>query len=103
MIKNKMPKTLDPIDVFNTSHKKMHEMYASAESIYYSFEFSSEEKLEVISCSCARASGIADMLRELGYEVRDSQGILVTQAVMNKFYALKHRAEMDVNNERKGA
>ena len=98
---NKLPKSLDPQDTFNKVYRKMHETYDAAEEIYYNADFTLEEKLEVIAHSSARASGMADMLRELGYEVRNSQGILLPQLVMNKFYALKQRVELDIR--RKGA
>lgn len=87
-MKNKLPKELDPQDVFNTIHKRMWEAMENGKTLAHDNSLTLEQRLESVTHIDARISGMVDVLNALGYEVRDAEGQLVTSKI-SLFYEMQ--------------
>lgn len=93
-MKNKMPKELDPETVFNILHKALYDAVENATSTFNCKTISVEQKQKTIHHIDARACGICDAIRLLGYEVYDGN-IDVTRKPMGKLFALCQRVDLE--------
>ena len=84
-MKNKLPKELDPQEVFNTIFKQMWDCMEEGKNIAHDTSLSLEQRLKCIEHRDARISGMIDVLNALGYEIRDADGRLTT-AKVSLFY-----------------
>lgn len=80
-MKNKLPKELDPQDVFNIIHRAMFEAMKHGKNLAADNSLSLEQRLESVTHLSARICGMNDVLNALGYEIRDEQGLLVTAKI----------------------
>ena len=80
-MKNKLPKELDPQEVFNIIHRAMWEAMRTGKAIANDTSLTLEQRLESVTHLSARIGGMCDVLNALGYEIRDEQGLLVTSKI----------------------
>ena len=84
-MKNKLPKELDPEDVFNKITRAMYEHMQNGKQIARDDTLTLEQRYKTVTHLGARIAGMDDVLRLLGYEVRGADGRLVT-ANFSLFY-----------------
>lgn len=77
-MKNKLPKELDPEDVFNKITRAMYDHMQSGKQIARDSTLTLEQRYKSVTHLGARIAGMDDVLRLLGYDVRDDKGMLVT-------------------------
>lgn len=87
-MKNKLPKELDPQDVFNTIHKAMWDAMQNGKAIAHDTSLTLEQRLQSVRHIEGRLCGMVNVLNALGYEVRDAQGQLVTSKI-SLFYEVQ--------------
>ena len=80
-MKNKLPKELEPQEVFNIIHRAMWEAMKTGKAIANDSSLRLEQRLESVTHLSARICGMCDVLNALGYEIRDEQGLLVTAKI----------------------
>ena len=80
-MKNKLPKELDPQEVFNIIHRTMWETMTTGKTLANDTSLTVEKRLESVTHLSARICGMCDVLNALGYEIRDEQGLLVTAKI----------------------
>lgn len=80
-MKNKIPKELDPQEVFNIIHKAMWEEMTTGKKLANDTSLTLEQRLVSVTHLSARIGGMCDVLNALGYEIRDEQGLLVTAKI----------------------
>ena len=100
-MKNKLPKELDPQEVFNVIHRAMWEAMKNGKSITYDTSLSLEQRLASVTHLDARICGMCDVLNALGYEIRDEQGQLLTSKI-SLFYEVE-QLKVEIARQQKGS
>ena len=98
-MKNKMPKELDPQEVFNTINKAMWEAMAKGKTIAFDTSLTLEQRYESVNHLDARICGMCDVLNALGYEIRDDQGLLVTSKI--SLFGVVERLRCEISRQQK--
>lgn len=101
MKKIKFPKELDTETTFNMLFEGIVNLYESANKLYMRNEnkLTKSEIYESIKNTHSRACGLCDAIRLLGYEVRNDDGVIVTDEYMHKLFALEQSAETEKKKE----
>lgn len=98
---SKLPKELDPEDVYNKLRKMIFDFAKDAQELNANENIAKEQKYESIKHIGARACGVCDVIRELGYDVRNEQGAMLTKRDMNKLFALEQSNQIEMEKQRK--
>ena len=97
---NKLPKELDPQEVFNIIHRAMWEAMRTGKAIANDTSLNLEQRLESVAHLSARISGMCDVLNALGYEIRDEQGLLVTSKI--SLFGVIENLRCEIARQQKG-
>lgn len=98
-MKNKLPKELDVETTFNTLFNQIYVHLTEAETIFHNPKLDLHQKQTSIHHLSARACGICDAIRVLGYEIRNADDSLSIQEPMNKFFFLEQSIDIEVRKQ----
>ena len=100
-MKNKLPKELDPQEVFNIIHRAMWEAMTTGKTIANDASLRLEQRLESVTHLSARICGMCDVLNALGYEIRDEQGLLITAKI--SLFGTIEQLRCEIARQQKGS
>ena len=85
-MKPKMPMELDVETTYNVLFGEIYNLTQKAKKIFHSTDVDLLRKQEMINHLEARACGLCDAIRILGYEIRTADGDIATSSMMSEFF-----------------
>ena len=96
-MKSKMPKELDVETTYNVLFGEIYNLTQKAKKIFYNTDIDLLRKQEMISHMEARACGLCDAIRVLGYEIRTPDGDVATSSMISEFFHYSQMVKVAIN------